>query len=389
MDKTRQYLSNPLIVFIVCLVIGLIVGVFVLGYGVWPVQWTNSAAFNLRPDLQEDWLRAAIDSYAVNQDASLATSRYNDLGSDAPQVLAAVQAEPGTQDPQAISAFGAVVQAQASPPQTPPIPGSRLVNTLIFLLVLLIVIGVVVWLVLRMLRKSSAPEEPEPVAEMFTSEDRMAEQATLEDRTVEDDTLEPLAEEEPSLAPAVAAWAVAESLDEEPDAESDLEALAASETADEIVEPELTDEVSTPSQQEELAKFYYDLAYIEGVGPVYAEKLKAIGIDTPRALLERGASSRGRMDIAAASGISDKLVLKWVNHVDLFRIKGVGSEYADLLEAAGVDTVIELATRNPANLYQRLVSTNMEKRLVRKVPFPSQVESWIEQAKTLPRIITY
>ncbi|MBP1703834.1 MAG: conserved rane protein of unknown function [Chloroflexi bacterium] len=379
MDKTRQYLSNPLVVFIVCLVIGLIVGVFVLGYGLFPVQWTNSAAFNLRADLQEDWLRAAIDSYAVNQDASLATSRYNDLGTDAPQVLAAIQADPGTQDPQAISAFSAIVQAQASPPQTPPIPGSRLVNTLIFLLVLLIVIGVVAWLVLRMLRKSSAPEEPEPVAEMFTSEDRMAEELTLE----------PLAEEEPSLAPAVAAWAVAEALDEEPGVESDLEPLATSEIADELVEPEITDEASTPSQQEELAKFYYDLAYIEGVGPVYAEKLKAIGIDTPRALLERGASSRGRMDIAAASGISDKLVLKWVNHVDLFRVKGVGSEYADLLEAAGVDTVIELATRNPANLYQRLVSTNMEKRLVRKVPFPSQVESWIEQAKSLPRIITY
>ncbi len=379
MDKTRQYLSNPLVVFIVCLVIGLIVGVFVLGYGLWPVQWTNSAAFNLRPDLQEDWLRAAIDSYAVNQDASLATSRYNDLGSDAPQVLATIQAEPGTQDPLAISAFGAVVQAQASPPQTPPVPGSRLVNTLIFLLVLLIVIGVVAWLVLRMLRKSSAPEEPEPVAEMFTSEDRMAEEVTLE----------PLDEEEPSLAPAVAAWAVAESFDEETGAESDLEPLAASEVADEITEADLTEEASTPSQQEELAKFYYDLAYIEGVGPVYAEALKAIGIDTPRALLERGASARGRVDIAAASGISDKLVLKWVNHVDLFRIKGVGSEYADLLEAAGVDTVVELATRNPANLYQRLVSTNMEKRLVRKVPFPSQVENWIEQAKTLPRIITY
>lgn len=379
MDKTRQYLSNPLVVFIICLVIGLIVGIFILGYGLFPVQWTNSGAFNLRSDLQEDWLRAAIDSYAVNQDANLATSRYNDLGSDAPQVLAAVQADPGTQDPQAISAFGAVVQAQASPPQTPPIPGARLVNTIIFILVLLIVIGVVAWLVLRMLRKSGAPEEPEPVAEMFTSDDRMEEEVTFET----------LAEEQPSLAPAAAAWAVAETMDEEPGAEADMEPLVASEIADEIVEPETTEEASTPSQQEELAKFYYDLAYIEGVGPVYAEKLKAIGIDTPRALLERGASARGRVDIAAASGISDKLVLKWVNHVDLFRIKGVGSEYADLLEAAGVDTVIELATRNPANLYQRLVSTNMEKRLVRKVPFPSQVESWIEQAKTLPRIITY
>lgn len=95
------------------------------------------------------------------------------------------------------------------------------------------------------------------------------------------------------------------------------------------------------------------------------------------------------MEIADAAGISDKLILKWVNHVDLYRIKGVGSEYADLLESAGVDTIVELATRNPANLYQRLVSTNMEKRLVRKVPFPSQVDNWIEQAKALPRIITY
>jgi predicted flap endonuclease-1-like 5' DNA nuclease len=383
MDKTRQYLSNPLVVFIVCLIIGLIVGVFVLGYWLFPVQWTNSAAFNLRPDLQEDWLRAAIDSYVANQDASLATSRYNDLGSNAPQILAAIQADPGTQDPQAISAFAALVQAQPYPPQTPPIPGSRLVNTIIFLLVLLLVILVVGWLVLRMLRKPATPEEPEPVADMFTSQERMPEEVTLE----------PLTEEEPSLAPAAAAWAVAESLDNEPVDESvekvELEPLPDAEVAEEILEPELTEEASTPSQQEELAKFYYDLAYIEGVGPVYAEKLKAIGIDTPRALLERGASAPGRIEIASASGISDKLVLKWVNHVDLFRVKGVGSEYADLLEAAGVDTVVELATRNPANLYQRLVSTNMEKRLVRKVPFPSQVENWIEQAKTLPRIITY
>lgn len=383
MDKTRQYLSNPLVVFIVCIIIGIIVGVFALGYWLFPVQWTNSAAFNLRADLQEDWLRAAIDSYAVNQDAGLATSRYNDLGSDAPQALAAIQAEPGTQDPQVISAYAAVVQAQPNPPQTPPIPGSRLVNTIIFLLVILIVIVVVAWLVLRMLRRSAAPQEPEPVAEMFTSEELAP----------EEETFEPLAEEEPSLAPAIAAGAVAEIFDDEPAEEAveemELEPLPASEILEEIEEAEATEDVTTPSQQEELAKFYYDLAYIEGIGPVYAEKLKAIGIDTPRALLERGASARGRMDIAAESDISDKLILKWVNHVDLYRIKGVGSEYADLLEAAGVDTVVELATRNPANLYQRLVSTNMEKRLVRKVPFPSQVESWIEQAKTLPRIITY
>jgi predicted flap endonuclease-1-like 5' DNA nuclease len=388
MDKIRQYLRNPLVLFVVCLVIGLLVGIFVLGYWWFPVQWTNSGAFNLSPDLQEDWLRAAIDSYSVNQDTNLAITRYNDLGSDAPDILATVQATPAPQDPQAISAYSAVVLAQPNPPQTPNIPGNRLVNAFLLLLLILILIALVIWIVFRLLRKSNAEQEPEPVGEMFTSDE--SELSELD----EEEDLAPPAEEEPPLAPAVAAWAAAEAFDDESQPDVEVEPLPVEEPTDEMlgkgVEPDFSEEeVSTPSQQEELAKFYYDLAYIEGIGPVYAEKLKAIGIDTPRALLEKGASARGRVDIAAASGISDKLVLKWVNHVDLYRIKGVGSEYADLLEAAGVDTVVELATRNPANLYQRLVSTNMEKRLVRKVPFPSQVESWIEQAKNLPRIITY
>ena len=91
MEKIRQALRNPLILFIVCLVIGLLVGIFVLGYGCSRFNGSNSGAFNLRPDLQEDWLRAAIDSYSVNQDLSLAVTRYNDLGSDAPDTLATVR----------------------------------------------------------------------------------------------------------------------------------------------------------------------------------------------------------------------------------------------------------------------------------------------------------
>jgi predicted flap endonuclease-1-like 5' DNA nuclease len=105
--------------------------------------------------------------------------------------------------------------------------------------------------------------------------------------------------------------------------------------------------------------------------------------------LRAGASARGRQDIANQTGISHLLILKWVNHVDLFRIKGVGPEYAELLEAAGVDTVVELATRNPANLLPRLLQANEAKRLVRKPPVLSQVEDWVAQAKTLPRAITY
>jgi predicted flap endonuclease-1-like 5' DNA nuclease len=140
---------------------------------------------------------------------------------------------------------------------------------------------------------------------------------------------------------------------------------------------------------EDVDKFKSNLEYIEGIGPVYAAKLNAIGINNLLDLLEKGVFPKGREEIAAAAGISHTLVLKWVNHVDLFRIKGVGSEYADLLEMAGVDTVVELAMRNPANLFSKLEAVNEEKKLVRRLPALNQVQEWVEQAKSLPRKINY
>jgi predicted flap endonuclease-1-like 5' DNA nuclease len=131
------------------------------------------------------------------------------------------------------------------------------------------------------------------------------------------------------------------------------------------------------------------LVEIEGIGASYAQKLQAAGVSTTQALLDKGASPQGRKEIAEKAGISERLILEWVNHTDLFRIKGIGPEYADLLAAAGVDTVPELAQRNPENLYQKLVTFNQEKKLVRKLPAQTQVSSWVEQAKTLPRIIAY
>ncbi len=131
------------------------------------------------------------------------------------------------------------------------------------------------------------------------------------------------------------------------------------------------------------------LAEIEGVGPVYQQKLNTAGIASTAALLEKGATPKGRKEIAEKSDIGESLILQWVNHVDLFRIKGVGSEYSDLLEAAGVDTVPELANRNAQHLLEKMTATNAEKKLVRRLPVLSQVEKWIEQAKVLPRVITY
>lgn len=128
---------------------------------------------------------------------------------------------------------------------------------------------------------------------------------------------------------------------------------------------------------------------VEGIGAKYAEKLTKAGVGTTEALLKVGATPKGRKELADKTGIGDALLLKWVNHVDLYRIKGVGSEYSELLEAAGVDTVPELAQRKANNLVQKMTAVNQEKKLVRKLPVESQVADWIEQAKKLPRVITY
>ena len=128
---------------------------------------------------------------------------------------------------------------------------------------------------------------------------------------------------------------------------------------------------------------------IEGIGPVYAVKLQEAGVGSAEALLEMGATPKGRKDIAEKSGISDSLILEWVNHVDLYRIRGVGSEYSDLLEEAGVDTVPELAQRNAEHLLEKMAAVNAEKNLVRRLPVLSQVQSWVEQAKKLDRKVNY
>jgi predicted flap endonuclease-1-like 5' DNA nuclease len=128
---------------------------------------------------------------------------------------------------------------------------------------------------------------------------------------------------------------------------------------------------------------------IEGIGPVYAGKLAKIGIRSTDALLKKGASPDGRKEIAAAAGIGDALVLEWVNLADLYRIKGVGSEYSDLLEEAGVDTVVELSKRVAQNLHAQMAETNKAKNLVNKMPGLKQVGKWIQQAKRLPRVVTY
>ena len=145
-----------------------------------------------------------------------------------------------------------------------------------------------------------------------------------------------------------------------------------------------------PVEYAELVRKYKDtLEYVEGIGPVYAEKLKTINLLTPLDLLDKGRFPKGRDEIAEQTGISKKLILDWINHIDMYRINGIDADFAELLEAAGVDSVVELSHRNPANLAEKLAEVNAEKNVARTTPSDEQVAEWIERAKTLPRVIHY
>ena len=128
---------------------------------------------------------------------------------------------------------------------------------------------------------------------------------------------------------------------------------------------------------------------IEGIGPVISAKLKEAGVSTTDALLEAGTTKKGREELASATGLDTKQILKFVNMADLFRVKGVAGQFAELLKAAGVDTVKELKTRNAANLFAKMKEVNEEKKLTRVAPSEKVISDWIEQAKILPGVVTY
>ena len=133
----------------------------------------------------------------------------------------------------------------------------------------------------------------------------------------------------------------------------------------------------------------YKIIDIEGVGEVFAEKLVAAGINKVSELLEKCAAPKGRKELAEATGISEKLILRWTNHADLFRINGVGPQFAELLEAAGVDTVKEFRHRVAENLQPKLVEVNEAKNICNRVPAVTEVQRMIDQAKELEPKVTY
>jgi predicted flap endonuclease-1-like 5' DNA nuclease len=134
----------------------------------------------------------------------------------------------------------------------------------------------------------------------------------------------------------------------------------------------------------------YKINDVEGIGPAYAEKLRLAGVRSVDALLKMAAARKGRSNLAATTGIDESLILKWVNIADLYRLKGIGSEYSELLEKAGVDTVKELRNRNAENLWEKMKEVNSSGRpLVRQLPSLKSVKTWIKQAQKLDPKVTY
>jgi predicted flap endonuclease-1-like 5' DNA nuclease len=133
----------------------------------------------------------------------------------------------------------------------------------------------------------------------------------------------------------------------------------------------------------------YDIEEIQGVGPAYAQKLQAANIKTTDDLLNQCCTPSGRNTVSQKTGLNEAQILKWTNMADMMRISGIGPQYAELLEGAGVDTVKELRNRNHENLAQKMKEVNEAKKLAKTSPAASVVEGWIEQAKSMAPKITY
>jgi predicted flap endonuclease-1-like 5' DNA nuclease len=450
MDNEPSQTNRSIIYGIVGLVIGLVIGLVVLGWWLFPVEWVDFSPEQMGPADQEEYLRMAIDSLNLQFDSAAAISRYQDLGEDGPAILATIQANPAPQSENAVTAFTNLVQAQ---PETAAQAGGSVLRSILIVLLILLLLALLAYLAYRLIRRqptaaevktlptefppeASQPEEvmdmatgisvAEAGAEDFGTPETEIEVTEFEDQgeaipEIERDASGSLAAGAGVMAAAAVVGALSAEKSEETPLEAGEEAVelvpGAEETLDEeggpgalaagaavLAATEMTTdseaaesgaampveaELEEPDTTGVAAKIPTELEYIEGIGPAYAQKLKEVGVNTPQQLLQWGATPRGRQAIAERSEISGKLILKWVNHIDLFRVKGIGSEYAELLEQSGVDTVVELATRNPANLYQTLVSVNEAKKLVRKLPVLSQVEDWVNQAKNLPRVVSY
>ncbi len=454
MNAKSQSCILTAIVGVVSFIAGLFIGLVVLGWFLFPVRWSGGDMTVVASPLQQDYLRAAIDSYTQNMDSALAEWRFKNLGASGPQTLGWIYANPDRQDPAQIQAYASTIGQEAAlqnAPVVPPAPstpqpafGYTISTPILAAFCAILSLGglcvLLILLIVRRNRRKAAQPAPEtseaidlipqpglqePLAveqpATFDITQPAIEQTEQEAQPAEElpEWLQEIAppsaetvrlEGEAAVEPFVEADAAAIRFEEfedntfgqppstdtlvlsgqQPEPQTfEKEELGKTPIASEQMPAVEEESIADESPEETQAKFGRNLETLKGIGAADGAKLKAAGITAPLLLLRKGATRQGRHEIAEKTGISEASILQWVNHVDLFRVRGIGPEYADLLEQAGVDTVTELATRNANNLHQKIVAANETEKLVHKPPTLAQVANWIDQARKLPRTITY
>jgi hypothetical protein len=474
--------SSFLFLFVtIAFFVGIFIGLVVLGWGLWPVNWTGGSFDTLNLADQQNFLRAAIESYAYNPDAAIAQQRYTALGNQKERVLSDILANPGNLEKADVEKFADVVKSSSAPmatsaavatpgPVTTPVtaPAKSPVTSLLnlvskgrYMLNICLAAGMVIVVVLVILllfrsrrKKKSAKIEQQSTGPMgpgdagifggISSQGQSGEAKPADAKTYTDtaiDTAIPVKTDLPD-------WLREASVDNQPSptetkietpsvelSDSDIKEITTSKfstleskpvTSSDSGEfnqalissgafvpdgPEKSDIKAKPvaqsvkheplpvpgekisvgqeSQAETMAKFSRDIELTPGIDPEDAKKLRSIGITAPLLLLKKGASPQGRQSIAAGLGVPEMQVLKWVNYIDLLRIKGLTIEDAQMLKTTGVDILVELATRDPENLLEKLVASSKQANPSYKIPSPAQVQNWITQARSLPRIVSY
>jgi hypothetical protein len=517
----RASATSTILIALVAFLAGAVIGLVVLGWGVWPVTWEGGSVNILDPGAQTDFLSAAIDSYSYNSDAQLARARYESLGENRQAILRAIYTAPAEITKQEVENFSSAVgatdvltaQAPIAPPTSPQTSSvySWLVTRplwLIFCLIGLAALLVLILVLLLILRGRSRrrrlsqekpavitfdtpPEQDQSQADYplpqssdlsrISNQDRstisvetpampghtqsgmgesqlpdwlqapsdaeLAVQNEPEDRSK---TVELSAEDVAAIAgsgfsfppeaetsqlldeippkgsgPEIASreldsnlastiiseseretikWpttpAPAEETPSSPDSEEvfeqafrpDMSGATPSEISEETPvasgeTPSETTEKETPEQT--LAKFSVDILSIPGLDETSAGALRRAGIAAPLLLLRNGSTAQDRANLAFQTGIEESKILGWVAYVDLLRIKGLNLQDAEMLKAAGVDMIVELATRDPVNLSEKIeaVAGNLDPDY--DLPPLSRIRDWIDQATWLPRIVTY
>lgn len=485
MEETRKSPQGWIISILIGFVLGAVFGLYI-GWIAWPVTWQNATPAILDANSRQLYLRAAIDSYMVNQDADLAKERYDSLGEYSSSTLSAIYSNPLNQTPQAVQAFANAVGAMAvlqSPPGVPPnasqpavgqatsaapgettpaAPGEAtptsagggtnlisglLMPGLLACLALLLGLGLILFLFSRGRKRTRSRTAENPTPPSAAYEAAPPDRATLRlDETSSPapssepatpgeipDWLQEAAPSQPSPAPVEAAAAFdlppAEPMSTDlPDwlqetavtrgvAEPPAPAAPATTAEEELPDwlretaipapapqparpapvddlPDWLNEPAAPAvwepqetSEQTHAKFSQDLSGLPAMEPEFARRLRAAGVSMPMMLLKKGATPESRLKLAEKAGVDAAELATWVNVVDLFRVRGLNTEHAVLLDGVGVRGVSDLAAADPASLTEELDKINQEANLLTQSPGLAEVTHWIGQAKQLPPAI--